>query len=304
MEMKTAAWATVALVIAAFGGVVIFAIEREASTKDLQKAKNDLVSEENLVDARRRSLADRERALVEAQDRSSKVLALGGEIKKAEEANATLQEQINSQRQAWAKLRGQFSSEIEIVRKKTREDIVPEMVLADGNQLKSVRFKELKDSVAILEHTAGIAKVGLANMPKDWVGRLALGWNPTLPSELSGVPDAAPAAPVAQAPVKTAEMAQQEHRESVKRAGASDAEAKIKVLQRKIAEASAARNGQLQIARQYDDKHQLALAKGNVSSHGMKRDEARKMAAKLDQQIRAAETQISVLMQELNSVPR
>lgn len=304
MEMKTAAWATVAMVIAAFGGVVIFAIEREASANELQKAKNDVASEENLVDTRRRSLADREKALVVAQDRSSKVVALGAEIKKIEDANGLLQNKINAQREAWAKLRGQFSNEIDSVRKRTREEIVPEMVLADGNQLKSVRFKEMKDSVAILEHTAGIAKVGLANMPPDWVGRLALGWNPTLPALLSGVPDAAPVAVVEKAPVKTAEMAQQEHRESVKRAGATDAEAKIKMLQRKIVEATAARNGQLKVAEEYDYKHRVAVSKGNVSSHGMKRDEAKKLAAKLDQQIQAAQTQISVLAQEINSVSR
>lgn len=304
MEMKTAAWSTVAMVIAAFGGVVIFAIEREASAKDLSRAKSGLTSEENLLDTRRRTLAERERALVEAQERSSQVVAMDAEIKKLEAANEEQLGKVREQRMAWAKLRREFSSEIDVVRKKTREEIVPRMVLADGNQLTSVRFKEMKDSVAILEHTAGIAKVGLANMPADWVGRLALGWNPVLPAMLSGVPDAAPEAPAAAAPVKTAEMAQQEHRESVKRASATDAEAKIKVLQRKIAEYTAAREGQLRVAYEYNQKHLNALAKGNVSSHGVKRDEATRLAATMEKQIRAANDQISALMMEVNATPR
>ncbi|MDB6070432.1 MAG: hypothetical protein JWL81_1603 [Verrucomicrobiales bacterium] len=303
MEMKTAAWSTVAMVIAAFGGVVIFAIEREASAKDLSRARNGLSAEENLLDTRRRTLAERERALVEAQDRSSQVVALDAELTKMQAANEALLEKVAEQRLVWAKLRRDFSSEIDLVRRKTREEIVPRMVLADGNQLLSVRFKEMKDSVAILEHTAGIAKVGLANMPADWVGRLALGWNPVLPSLLSGVPDAAPEAPAVAAPVKTAEMAQQEHRESVKRATATDAEAKIKLLQRKIGEFAAARDGQLRVAEEYDLKHRRALAKGNVSSHGVKRDEATRLAATMDKQIRAANDQISALMMEVDAVP-
>lgn len=173
------------------------------------------------------------------------------------------------------------------------------MILGDGTKLKSARFKEIKDKIAIMEHADGIARVPLQNMPADWVWRLALGWNLVLSAELSGKPDEPEpeAAPVA--PVKTVEMQQAEQRASVNRADVTDAIAKIKTLERKIQEAQRSHASQLAIARQYQYKYELAVAKGNSNSHNVKRDEANAMAETLSRQIQAAQQQIQLLNEQI-----
>lgn len=299
MEVKTAAWGTVGLVIVAFGAVVIYAIEREGIRNDLTRAKNETGSLQSMVETRRKTLADRQEAYAALQDRLAAIMASTEKIRLQEAKNEKVVEQIAVLREEWAATRAAFAKEIERVRQNTREETVPQMVLTDGNELKAVRFKEMKDNIVVLEHTAGIAKVPLDNMPEDWVGRLALGWNPRLSAELSGKPDEPePEAPVA-APVKTAEMAQQEHRESVKRASVTDAESKIRSLERKITETQNARAGHLAVAVEYDRKYALAQSKGNSSNHGVKRDEARKMASACDAQIKAIQNQISKLQEEI-----
>lgn len=299
MEVKSAAWATVALVITAFGGVVIYAIEREASKSDLSKARKELSSMEAMVDTRKRTLAERQETLAATQDRVAGISAAMSRIQAAETKNASLQSKVEELRTGWGKTLAAFRKDVELVRQRTRDDVTPEMVLADGNSLKAVRFKDLKDTTVILEHGAGIAKVPLSNMPADWIGRLALGWNPKLPSALSGKPDEPEPVAVVAAPVKTVEMAQQEHRESVKRADVTDAEAKIKSLERKIVEARKAHAVQSQIAIEYQNKLTLAQLKGNSSSHGVKRDEARRAMAALDNQVNAAQEQIQKLYEEI-----
>ena len=82
-----------------------------------------------------------------------------------------------------------FSRDIDQVRQKTKDEVLPEIVLMDETRLKKARFNQIKDNIVILEHADGIARVPLTNMPQDWVGRLALGWNPKLTAELSGKPD-------------------------------------------------------------------------------------------------------------------
>ncbi len=301
MEVKTAAWGAVALVITAFGAVVIYAIEREGIKNDLAKARTGMNAEQAMLDSRKKTLADRNEAYAALQDRLSAIETSTQRIKAREEKNGAILQEIEMLRRNWTKTRLAFAAEIEVVRQQIRDETVPEMALGDGEILKSVRFKEMKDSTVILEHTSGIAKVPLANMPADWIGRLALGWNPKLTAELSGKPDAPEpeAAPVATS--KTAEMVQQEQRESVKRADVTDAKGKIRTLERKIAEAHRSRTNQLEVARQYAYKHQLALSKGNSSSHGVKRDEATRQAAALENQINAAQAQIIKLQEEIVS---
>ncbi len=300
MEVKTAAWGTVGLVIAAFGAVVIYAIEREGIKNDLTRARNEMGSLQSMVETRKKTLADRQEAYAALQDRIAAITASTEKIKFQEAKNEKTLEKIGGLREEWAMTRANFAREIDRVRQKTRDETVPQMILADGNELKAVRFKEMKESTVILEHTAGIAKVPLANMPKDWSGRLALGWNPKLTSELSGKPDEPePEAPQA-APVKTAEMAQQEHRESVKRASVTDADAKIRALERKINETRKARAAHLAVAMEYGRKYDLAQYKGNSSNHGVKRDEARKLAAACDAQIEVFQRQIGKLQEEID----
>lgn len=299
MEVKSAAWATVALVITAFGGVVIYAIEREASKSDLSKARKELSAMETMVDTRKRTLTERQETLATTQDRVVGITSAMTRIQSTLEANAALQSKVDGLRTGWGKTLAAFRKDVDLVRQRTRDEVTPEMVLADGNSLKTVRFKDLKDTTVILEHGAGIAKVPLANMPADWIGRLALGWNPKLPSALSGKADEPEAVAAVAAPMKTVEMAQQEHRESVKRADVTDAAAKIKSLERRIVEARKAHMVQSRIADEYQTKLNLAQLKGNSSSHGVKRDEARRAMAALDNQVNAAQDQIQKLYDEI-----
>lgn len=299
MEVKAAAWGTVGLVIVAFGAVVIYAIEREGIKNDLTKAQGELSTMKNLVETRLKSLSDRQTAYAALQDRVALITATTERIRIEEGKNGKTQEGIDQLRGEWAGTRSAFAKEIDQVRQKTRDETVASMILADGNELRGVRFKDMKDTTVMLEHSAGIAKVALANMPKDWAGRLALGWNPELTAELSGKPDEPEPEPPAAPALKTAEMVQQEHKESVKRAGVGDAEMKIKALERKIAEVARARQGQLQTASEYSRKYDLAQYKGNSSNHGVKRDEATRAAAALQKQIQAIQIQIGQLQEEI-----
>ena len=299
MEIKAAAWGTVGLVNVAFGAVVIYAIEREGIKSELNKSQGELGSMKSLVETRVKSLSDRQAVYSALQDRVAQITGTTGRIKIQEGKNVKTQSVIDQLRGDWVKTRSAFAREIDQVRQKTKDETVPSMVLADGNELKAVRFKEMKDTTVMLEHSAGIAKVALANMPKDWAGRLALGWNPRLTAELSGKPDEPePVAPAA-APKKTAEMVQQEHKESVKRAGVGDAEQKIRALERKMSEVSRARQGQLQTASEYSQKYHTAQMKGNSSNHGVKRDEATRAAAALEIQMQAIQVQIGKLQEEV-----
>lgn len=299
MEAKAAVWGAIGLVIVSFGAVVIYAIEREGIKNDLTKVRGGYSAQQAMLDTRRKTLTDREAAYAGLQERVASITAITQRTKQLEEQNNGLQGEVDGLRNTWAKTRAAFARDIETVRQKNRDEIVPQMVLADGNPLKTVRFKEMKDKIVILEHSAGIAKVPLTNMPPDWIGRLALGWNPKLSAELSGKPDEPEPEAAPEVASKTAEMAQAEHRESVKRADVTDAEARIKMLQRKIEEATVSQRRQLEVAQEYSYKHQNAIAKGNTSSHGVKRDEARRAAASLDAQIRAAHDQISKLGEEI-----
>ena len=299
MEVKTAAWSTVALVIVAFGGTVIFAIEREGVKNDLSKARGELNSMRSTLDIRRKTLADRQEAYALLQDRLAAISDSTDRIKLQEGKNDQTQDTIETLRKDWTRTRAAFAKDIDQVRQNTKDELVSAMVLADGTELKAVRFKEMKDNTIVLEHAAGIAKLPLANMPKDWSGRLALGWNPKLSAEFSGKPDeVAPEAP-APAPVKTVEMAQQEHRESVTRAGVTDALAKIKMLERKIVDTQKARSAQISVAQEYERKYALAQYKGNSSNHGVKSDEAYRIAEGLANQVSAIQQQISRLQQEV-----
>jgi hypothetical protein len=300
MEVKTAAWATVALIIASFGGVVIFAIERESIKSDLVKARAAFNGQQAMLDTRRKTLADRKSAYTLVQGRVAAIQEVTQRIKSQEDKNTQITKEIERLRGEWAGKRASFAKTIETVRQKTQDGTIPELVLGDGKILKSARFKEIKDKIAILEHTDGIARVPLDNMPVDWVGRLALGWNPTLSAELSGkadepAPEAAP-----EAPVKTVEMMQAEQRASVNRADVTDAIAKIKTLERKIQEAERSRTNQLNIAEQYDYKYRVALSKGNANSHNVKRDEAKAIAETLSRQIEAAQQQIQSLSEQIS----
>lgn len=299
MEVKAAAWGTVGLVIVAFGAVVIYAIEREGIKNDLTKASGELSSMKNLLETRHKSLADRQGAYAALQQRVALITATTERIKTEEGKNEKTLALIDQLRGEWAMARAAFARQIEQVRSKTKDETVASMTLADGNELRAVRFKEMKDTTVMLEHSAGIAKVALANMPKDWAGRLALGWNPKLTAELSGKPDEPEPEIPAAAPLKTAEMVRQEHRESVKRAGVGDAELKIKALERRIMEIQRARQAELQNASDYSRKYDLAQSKGNSSNHGVKRDEATRAAASLQNQIQAIQIQIGKLQEEI-----
>ena len=299
MEVKTAAWGTVSLVIVAFGAVVIFAIERESIKNDLIKARNGLSGQQALLDTRRATLANRQEAYAALQDRIASIQSISERIRILEEKNVGVQKQIDGLRGEWETCRAAFARDIDQVRQKTKDEALPEIVLMDETRLKKARFNQIKDNIVILEHADGIARVPLTNMPQDWVGRLALGWNPKLTAELSGKPDEVEVVAAPEPPVQTAEMAQAEQRASVKRADVGDALAKITSLERKIAEADRARVNQLKIAQEYGYKHQLAQSKGNTSSHNVKRDEAAGMAENLARQINAAREQIQKLNAEI-----
>ena len=299
MEVKTAAWGTVSLVIVAFGAVVIFAIEREGIKNDLVKARNGWSGQQSLLDTRRATLANRQEAYDSLQDRIASIQSISERIRILEGKNADVQKQIDGLRGEWETCRAAFARDIDQVRQKTKDEALPEIVLMDETRLKKARFNQIKDNIVILEHADGIARVPLTNMPQDWVGRLALGWNPKLTAELSGKPDEAIVVAVEEKPVQTVEMVQAEQRASVKRADVGDALAKITSLQKRIAEAERARSGQLKIAQEYGYKHQLAQSKGNTSSHNVKRDEATAIAENMARQISAAQEQIQKLNAEI-----
>lgn len=299
MEVKTAAWSTVALVIVAFGAVVIYSIEREGIKSDLSKAQKELEGQETVLDAQKRSLASRNADFESLKGRVARMDALGKEIESQQEKNEATTRKINDLRAAWAEVRKAFSRDIDVVRGKAKDDIMPELKLVDGKSLKSVHFKEIKDNVVILEHSEGIARVAIANMNKDWMGRLALGWNPKLSAELSGVPDAPEVEAEKEVPVATVAEVRQAHVESVKRADVSQLEDKIKVLNRQIAEAQAAVSRHNKAAEEYANKYAQAQWKGNSSNYKVKRDAALKTAQMLSEQITAAQNQISALQQRI-----
>ena len=300
MEVKTAAWGIVSLVIVAFGGIVIYAIEREGIKSDLSKSQSELNTVKALIETRQKSVVDRKEAYAALQERINLLTSTTERIKAIESQNEQLRTTIDQRRAQWTNTRAAFAKDIDAIRQKTKDEILPSMILADGKALKSVRFKDLKDATAILEHADGIAKVPLTNMPPDWTARLALGWNPKLSAELSGKPDEAPPVISAAAPSKTAEMVLQEHRESVKRAGVSDAEQKIKALERKVIDLERAQQTQIRISSEYAEKYNLAQMKGNASNHGVKRDEAARAAAAIGNQIEAVRAQIDKLFGEID----
>ncbi len=300
MEISTTAWATVAVVIVTFGAIVIYSIEREVIKSDLLKAKNEFSSEQSVLETRQKTLTERKASFASAQARATFIRESEFKLQQQEEQNAKALIEVTVLRDAWTKTRAAFAKDIEEVRQKTMDQVIPELVLNDGKRLKSARFKEMKEQIAILEHAEGIARIPADNMPPDWFGRLALGWNPKLSSDLSGKPDEEVVA-VPETPVKTIEQAQEEHRDSVKREDVNDAVARIKVLERKIIEAERSRANQFKIQQEYAYKHQLALAKGNSSSHNVKRDAAGAAVEAISNQINAAREQIQKLNEEIQT---
>ena len=247
MEVKTAAWGTVGLVIVAFGAVVIYAIEREVIKNDLIKARNGLTGQQALLVNRKKSLSD-------LQDSLASIEAVTERVRILEEKNAITLKQVETLRENWSSIKGTFAKHIDSVRQKMRDERIPMLTLADGSVLKLVHFKEANATTIVLEHTDGIAKVPLKNMPPDWIGRLALGWNPTLNAELSGKPVTEEAVGEVVVPLQPPDIAEIERTDSIKRASITDAEAKIRVLEQGIAENSKSANYHLTRAADFASK--------------------------------------------------
>ncbi|MES2707191.1 MAG: hypothetical protein V4726_11380 [Verrucomicrobiota bacterium] len=299
MEVKTAAWSTVALVIAAFGAVVIYSIEREGIKGELSQTQKEFDGQESVLATQIKTLASRKADYEALQGRVAAITAIGKRMEAQESKNGETTKRVEELRAAWASERKAFARDIDSVRAHAKDDVMPELKLVDGKTLKSVHFKEIKDSLVILEHSDGIARVPLANMSPDWMGRLALGWNPRLSAELSGQPDAPEPVAEAAAPVPTVAEVRQAHVESVKRADVTEMESKIRALTRQIANATAAIRRFEDVASEYEQKYMNALSKGNMSNHKVKRDQALSSAKSLREQIIAAQSQINRLMEEI-----
>ena len=311
MEVKTAAWATVAVVIAAFGGIAIYTIDKETLSRDIGKANQQLAEKQQLQTNREDSLKEQRERLEKFREKTGQLDKLKEAAAKTAAGNKELEKAADELRTKWTGVRDAFARDIESVRQRVKDEKMASLLLADGGTLKHAQLTGVEGGVALFEHDAGMSKVPVANLPENLAGKLAPAWNPALPAELLPAPGAAEIAAAAKkkGPVGpsleevNAAAAKETEAEPVKSPNASkirEIEGKIAGLQRTQVAAARGRAEHMRIYAEYSAKYENARANGRSNSHNIKRDDARTKADNFTQQSLNCEVEIQRLQGELD----
>jgi hypothetical protein len=194
MEARTIGWSIAVAVIATFGFVAMFAIERETSSRDLgladaalNEAKRDLESSQSA----REKMKER---VEEAKKLSAAKASASIELAKIEAAITAASRKKEDLKKAWQTARSDYEASVTAVRRKLTGTKYARLDTA-GLSLTDVTLKSILDGVVSLDHSAGLTKLPAEKLPADLASALLPDWNPQL--KLNEAPAPAPGKTVA-----------------------------------------------------------------------------------------------------------
>src|SRR5688572_17872491 len=149
MEARTMGWSIAVAVVATFGFVAMFAIERETSSRDLAQAQSALSEAQRDLDSSRGALARMKGRVEQAQKLSASKSGVADELTKIEAAITAAGRKKEESKKAWESVRNDYQASVAAVRRKMIGSKFPTLEAGDLS-LEDVILKSVSDGMVTL----------------------------------------------------------------------------------------------------------------------------------------------------------